>query len=367
MSSTFSSCVADRSRYGYADVTTRWTSSTVQSSTATIATTCWASTSSGERGIAVASIARSRISFVTTAHSTRSARNFGNRRPFETCESVWPARPTRCRPRATDFGDSICTTRSTAPMSMPSSSELVATRHFSRPDFSSSSISVRASRDSEPWWERATSLLGEVVQPQRQPLGQAAVVDEHDRGVVLAHHLEHAGIDAGPDRAAAGGVAVDRHARGRMVRRGVGLGVAQVGDGHDDLEVERLVGLRLHDRHRPGPRRPVARRRRGTARSRRSGAAWRTGRCAGAAPRGRWRGRAPRAARASAQVGARACSPPRRGSRRRSRTRVGERLARSRGEHQVERLGRRDQDVGRAAQQRRALLLGRVARADADA
>ena len=42
-------------------------------------------------------------------------------------------------------------------MSIPSSSELVATRHFSRPDFSSSSISVRASRDSDPWWERATS------------------------------------------------------------------------------------------------------------------------------------------------------------------------------------------------------------------
>ena len=117
---------------------------------------CWASTSSGDRGITVASIARSRISLVTTAHSTRSALNFGNRRPFETCDSVWPARPTRCSPRATDFGDSICTTRSTAPMSMPSSSELVATRHLSRPDLSSSSISVRASRDSEPWWERAT-------------------------------------------------------------------------------------------------------------------------------------------------------------------------------------------------------------------
>ena len=63
----------------------------------------------------------------------------------------------RCSPRATDFGDSIWTTRSTAPMSMPSSSELVATRQRSLPDFSSSSISVRASRDSEPWWERAIS------------------------------------------------------------------------------------------------------------------------------------------------------------------------------------------------------------------
>jgi hypothetical protein len=38
-----------------------------------------------------------------------------------------PARPMRCRPDDTAPGDSTSTTRSTAPMSMPSSSELVAT------------------------------------------------------------------------------------------------------------------------------------------------------------------------------------------------------------------------------------------------
>ena len=43
-----------------------------------------------------------------------------------------------------------------------------------------------------------------------------------------------------------------------------------------------------------------------------------------------------------------------------------EELARARGEHQVERLGRRDQDVRRLAQHRRALLLRRVAGADGD-
>ena len=46
--------------------------------------------------------------------------------------------------------------------------------------------------------------------------------------------------------------------------------------------------------------------------------------------------------------------------------RLGERLARPRGQHQVQRLGRRDQDVGRPPQQRLALLLGRVAGADPD-
>ncbi len=41
-------------------------------------------------------------------------------------------------------------------------------------------------------------------------------------------------------------------------------------------------------------------------------------------------------------------------------------LARGRGEHQVERLGRRDQDVGRLLDERAALLGRRVAGSDAD-
>ena len=44
-----------------------------------------------------------------------------------------------------------------------------------------------------------------------------------------------------------------------------------------------------------------------------------------------------------------------------------EHLARARGEDQVQRLGRRDQDVGRLAHHRGALALGRVAGADAHA
>ena len=47
--------------------------------------------------------------------------------------------------------------------------------------------------------------------------------------------------------------------------------------------------------------------------------------------------------------------------------RVAQELARARGEHQVERLGRRDQDVRRLAEHRRALLLRRVAGPDRDA
>ena len=55
-------------------------------------------------------------------------------------------------------GASICTTRSTLPMSMPSSSELVATMQGSSPFFSRSSISARFSRATLPWCASAISL-----------------------------------------------------------------------------------------------------------------------------------------------------------------------------------------------------------------
>ena len=125
-----------------------------------MATICWASTSSALRGTTVGSIRPSCMRRATTAHSSRSPRNLGKMRPTLTSSTPCPARPMRCSPRATDLGDSICMTRSTAPMSMPSSSELVATRHGSSPALSSSSTLVRSSRASEPWWARAISPGG---------------------------------------------------------------------------------------------------------------------------------------------------------------------------------------------------------------
>ena len=115
---------------------------------AAIATICCASTSSGLRGTTVVSISPSRMRLATTAHSSRSARNFGKIRPFEVSPTLWPARPMRWSPAVTDFGDSTRSTRSTAPMSIPSSRLDVATRHGIRPAFRSSSITIRCSRAS---------------------------------------------------------------------------------------------------------------------------------------------------------------------------------------------------------------------------
>ena len=88
-------------------------------------------------------------------------------------------------------------------MSMPSSRLDVATRHGISPAFSSSSISSRCSRASEPWCARAIAeslryiafgvRCGELVEPQREPLGEAAVVDEDDRAAVRADELEQRG------------------------------------------------------------------------------------------------------------------------------------------------------------------------------
>ena len=106
-------------------------------------------------------------------------------RPLETAPSSCPARPTRCSPRATDFGDSTWITRSTAPMSMPSSSDEVATRHGISPFFKQL-LHLDALLAGERAVVRAGELaLGQLVQPQGQPLRQPPVVDEDDRRPVL--------------------------------------------------------------------------------------------------------------------------------------------------------------------------------------
>ena len=114
-------------------------------------------------------------------------------------------------------------------MSMPSSSDDVATRHGISPLFSSSSTSSRCSRASDPWWARAISLRGrrlgflvrQLVQAQREPLGEPPVVDEDDRRAVLLDELEDLGVDRRPDRV-------------RLA------GLAHVLEGNDDSQVELL-------------------------------------------------------------------------------------------------------------------------------
>jgi hypothetical protein len=64
-------------------------------------------------------------------------------------------------------------------------------------------------------------LLGQVVQAQGEPLGEAAVVDEDDRRAVCANELEDLGVDRRPD--------------GLLL-----LGLPHVLERDDHLQVERL-------------------------------------------------------------------------------------------------------------------------------
>ena len=129
----------------------------------TIATICCASTSSGLRGTRVSSIAPSLMRCATTARLEQVAAELREDAALRRPPTWWPARPMRWSPRATDVGDSTWITRSTAPMSIPSSSDEVATIAGQVALLQRSSTSTRA-RARASRGVRARSPLGELVQ-----------------------------------------------------------------------------------------------------------------------------------------------------------------------------------------------------------
>ena len=142
-----------------------------------------------------------------------------------------PGPADRCSPDATVGGASTWTTRSTAPMSMPSSRLEVATTAGSRPDFSASSTIAllaghravvrrryrldpsgcrrqdppapsarRRSCPAAP--SRRWPLIGQLVEAAGQPPRPAAGVGEDDGAAVRLDQVEHALLDRRPDRGA---------------------------------------------------------------------------------------------------------------------------------------------------------------------
>ena len=182
-----------------------------------IATSCWARTSSGLRGISVVSIAPSCIRRVTTAHSSRSPRYFGKMTPLLGAPTWWPARPTRWRPRATLVGLSTWMTRSTAPMSMP---ELERARGDERRQ--PAGLELLLDREALLAGDAAVVgpdqlLAGELVEPLGEPLGEAPAVDEDDRAAVRADQLEDRRVDRRPDARPA--IRAGRRATGLVLGR----------------------------------------------------------------------------------------------------------------------------------------------------
>ena len=151
-------------------------SSTSHSSTAHMATICCASTSSGLRTMRVDSIAPARIRSTTTATSSRSPRYFGKILPVLGSPTWWPARPMRWRPRLhrarrLDLDHEVDGAHVDA--------ELEAAGGDERPQPAGLELVL----DEQPLLAGERPVVGldqllarELVEPRREPLGEAAVV-----------------------------------------------------------------------------------------------------------------------------------------------------------------------------------------------
>ena len=261
-------------------------------------------------------------------------------------------------------------------MSMPSSSDEVATSAGRSPGFERvlDLDALRRARASRGARARAVSPASSLS-ARRQPLGEAPAVDEDQRRAVRADRAPAAADGWRPDRrrraaaprSAGGPSAVEpRHVLDRHLDRRSSAFAGRVDDRDGPPRGGRSPRTRVKlaprpprrrtasppsRRRTPSRRRPRRRLRPGSARPRRAAAAWPRARCAaggraGAAPRSRSSDSArcaPRLVGTSAWI---------------SSTMTvsidAQRLAGVRGQQQVERLGRRDQDVGRLAQEARA-------------
>ena len=210
---------------------------------------------------------------------------------------------------------------------------------------------------------RAHELLArELVEAGREPLGRAARVAEHDRGAVGEDQLEHARVHVRPDALVGLGrvepervapVAPDAPGEYRCA----GLGHVVDRDDHLDVELLARAGVEDGDRTRAGGGLAAEEARDLVERALRRRQADALRRRVGDRVESFEREREVRAALGG-------------------RERVdlvddhgldaAQDLARLRGEHQVERLGCGDQDVGRRARDVLAFLGGRVAGAHRD-
>ena len=136
-------------------------------------------------------------------------------------------------------------------MSIPSSSDDVATRHGNL-------AALQQLLDLDPLLtgERAVMrprelALTELVEAQRQPLREPAVVDEDDRRAMRLDELEQRRVDRRPDRTARdldAGCHLDTVRKHRHRQRRRALQLAHVLDRDDHLEIELLARAGVDER-----------------------------------------------------------------------------------------------------------------------
>ena len=291
----------------------------------------------------------------TTAHSSRSARNLGKMRPRETSPTPWPARPMRCRPLRHRLGrlhldDEVHRAHVDAQLERRGRDQAGQRARLEQVLDDDALLArerpvVGAGDLARLFPARLRLLRCQVVEPQRDALGGAPVVHEHERGAVLAHQAQQLRVDGRPD-AAPGGLAAGDGSRARAATSGSTMDST----GHVDAQVERLAHAGVDDGALP--RRPdqepghlVER----PLRRREADALHVAPRLLGQPLQRHRQVRAALGLRHRVDL---VDDDP---------LRAGEELARLRGEHEVERLGRGDEDVRRRAQHRRPLPLRRVA------
>ena len=163
-----------------------------------MATICWARMSSGASrsaiGVDHAACAR--------AHDGRALEELVAREREEPAlgraPSAWPERPMRCSAVAIERGEPTRHARSTAPTSMPSSSEAVATTTRSSPALRRCSASRRRARERLPWCAATRALAEPLAEVVRDALDEAARVHEDERGAVLRDEVGEAIVELGP-------------------------------------------------------------------------------------------------------------------------------------------------------------------------
>ena len=119
-------------------------------------------------------------------------------RPDGRTPRAWPERPTRCKKVVMLRGEPIWQTRSIEPMSIPSSSDAVATSARSWPSLSRCSRRRRRSLARLPWWLATCSSADAQRELVGDALGEAARVHEDERGAVLRDQLGDAVVDLRP-------------------------------------------------------------------------------------------------------------------------------------------------------------------------
>ena len=242
--------------YGAARVTVARSSSTGHGSITVIATSCWARTSSGLRGISVGldralvHPARHDGAFEQVAAVLREDHALARgadlvTRPADSLETAGHAR------RALDLDHEVDRAHVDPQLErargderrQPARLELLLDR---QPLLAGDAAVVGPDQ----------LLAGQLVEPLRESLREPAAVDEDDRAAVRPDLLEDRRVDRRPDARPA--VRARRRAARLLVRRQDLAERGHVVDGDDDLEVERLARAGVDDRapRDPGRRRP---------------------------------------------------------------------------------------------------------------